>query len=169
MRNVKPTNQASGAGEQITSLLARFGSEPAKLKQALRRALRKRFPSENELVYDYGKSVVISYGPTERGAEAIAGLSMDANGVRLFINHGATLPDPHKLLQGKAGQVRYIEVDAAALIARPEVEALLSAAEQKIRSLVKEKGRGALIIKPSSGLKVKAPAKKTATKGKAGK
>ncbi len=147
---------------------ARYGRDVAKLMQALRGALRKRFPTDNELVYDYGKSVVISFGPTERGAEAIAGLSLDASGVRLFINHGATLPDPHKLLQGKAGQVRYIAVDTSTLIARPEVAALLAEAEQKIRSLVKEEGRGALIIKPSGG-KAKAPAKKGAGEAKAAK
>lgn len=164
----EPSSRASVPEEQVTVMSARYGRDAAKIMQALRGALRKRFPSENELVYDYGRSVVISFAPTERGAEAIVGLSLDANGVRMFVNHGATLPDPHGLLKGKAGQVRYIGVDSARSIARPEVEALMAAAEQKIRSLVREKGRGALIIKPSGG-KAKAPAKKTATKSKGGR
>jgi hypothetical protein len=115
----------------------------------MRRVLRKRFPTVNELVYNYTKSLVISYSPNERGSDGIVAMSADANGVRLFFNHGVSLPDPHSILLGDGRQTRYIRIEASKVLLRPEVESLLTAAVSKVTIPLIRSGRGELIIKSS--------------------
>jgi hypothetical protein len=64
--------------------------------------------------------------------------------------HGAKLPDPHKLLLGSGNQTRFIRLESAAVLARPEVEALLAAATAIARSALSRAGRGKLIIRSVS-------------------
>ena len=82
--------------DHIAALIAPFGAPEQTLFQALRKAVRARFPATNELVYAYTGKAVIGYSPTQAGGEGIAALSLDAAGVRLYLTQGATLPDPHK-------------------------------------------------------------------------
>jgi hypothetical protein len=51
-----------------------------------------------------------------------------ANGVGLSFYYGATLSDPHKLLLGSGSQNRFIRIESAATLARPEVEEPIAAA-----------------------------------------
>lgn len=132
--------------DHIAALIAPFGAPEQKLFQALRKAVRARFPATNELVYAYTGKAVIGYSPTQAGGEGIAALSLDAAGVRLYLTQGATLPDPHKLLQGKAG-ARYLLPASAKDLQRPEVEALFKAAEQRATVPLPPTGRGEVIIK----------------------
>ncbi len=118
----------------------------------MRKFLRKRFPTANELVYDYARNFVIGYSPTQAGGEGIAALSADAEGVRLYLTNGSQLPDPHKLLQGKAG-ARYMTLGSASDLLRPEVEALMIAAEKAAKVTLRASGRGKLIMKPSASEK----------------
>jgi hypothetical protein len=132
--------------DHITTLIAPFGAPEQKLFQALRQAVRKRFPTANELVYAYSGKAVIGYSPTHAGGVGIVALSLDASGVRLYLTQGATLPDPHKLLQGKAG-ARYLVPASAKDLLRPEVEALFTAAEKSAKVPLPATGRGEVIIK----------------------
>jgi len=61
--------------------------------------------------------------------------------------HGAKLPDPHRLLLGAGKQTRFIRVDSAAVIAHPDVEALIAAAIARSRVPLPSSGRGTLIIR----------------------
>ena len=132
----------------------------------MRKFLRKRFPTVNELVYDYAKNFVVGYSPTEAGGEGIVAISADLPiagkrevGVRLYLTNGAKLPDPNKLLQGKA-QARYLMLESAKDLLRPEVEALMTAAEKTAKVPLRTTGKGAVIIKPSAS--EKKPKKKAA-------
>ena len=150
MRHDKTTDQTPPSAElQLAGLIAKLEPKNQKLVKSIRRALRKRFPAVNELVYDYGKSLVIGYSPNERGSDGIVAVSADANGVRLFFNHAVTLPDPDNLLLGDGRQTRYIRIDASKVLLRPEVESLLTAAVGKVTVPLARSGRGALIIKSS--------------------
>ncbi len=119
------------------------------LFQAARKAVSKRFPTANELVYDYARNFVIGYSATEAGGQGIAALSLEPDGVRFYLTDGAKLPDPHKLLQGKAG-ARYLVLESAKDLHRPEVEALIKAAEKNTKVPLKATGRGKLIMKDSA-------------------
>lgn len=138
--------------DRIATLIAPFGAPEQKLFQALRKAVRKRFPTANELVYAYTGKAVIGYSPTLAGGEGIVALSLDAAGVRLYLTQGATLPDPHKLLQGKAGARYFVPASVKDLL-RPEVEALFMAAEKNAKVPLAATGRGEVVIKAGAAAK----------------
>ncbi len=50
---------------QLRSLIEKFDPKDQRLIRSVRSAVRKRLPTANELVYDYGNSLVIGYSPTE--------------------------------------------------------------------------------------------------------
>ena len=154
MKTTAPT--PAFAEQQIAALISKFEAKDQKLIQSIRKFLRKRFPTVNELVYDYAKNFVIGYSPTEAGGEGIVAISADLPtagkrevGVRLYLTNGANLPDPRKLLLGKA-QARYLVLASAKDLLRPEVEALMTAAEKAARVPLRASGKGALIMKPSA-------------------
>ncbi len=160
MPSVKTTTTTPASAEQeITRLISRFETKDQKLFQAARKAVRKRFPTANELVYDYSRNFVTGYSPTQTGGEGIAALSLEPDGVRFYLTNGAKLPDPHKLLQGKAG-ARYLVLESDKDLLRPEVEALMVAAEKAAKVPLKTSGRGELIMKDSAS--GKKPKKKVA-------
>lgn len=160
MPRAKATEPSPASAEkQIARIISKLEPKEQKLIQALRKALRKRFPTANELVYDYARNFVIGYSPTQAGGQGIAALSADAGGVRLYLTNGAELPDPHKLLQGKAG-ARYMMLGSAGDLLRPEVESLMTAAERAVKFPLAASGRGQLIMKPGSS--EKKPRKKPA-------
>ena len=138
---------------QLRSLIEKFDPEDQKLIRAVRSAVRKRFPTANELVYDYGTSLVIGYSPTEHGVESIVSTAARTDGVRLYFMHGPQLPDPKKLLMGSGKQARFIPVRAAKELAHPDVEALIVAAIGKAGVALPSEGRGRLVIKPTAASK----------------
>jgi hypothetical protein len=71
----------SGAEKQLRSSVAKFSPVDQKLIRAVRQALRKRFPTANELVYDNYNFFVIGYSPTERPSDAILSIAARADGV----------------------------------------------------------------------------------------
>jgi len=151
MRQVKPTDRTPSSDErQIAGYIAKFDPKKQKLIRSVRKLLRKRFPTANELVYDYSRNFVISYSPTERGLEAIVAMTAAADGVRLHFNYGASLPDRHKILMGDRGQTRFITLESAGILHRPEVESLMTAAVRRSKPPLRKSGSGMLIIKPSS-------------------
>jgi hypothetical protein len=118
----------ASAAKQVDAFIAKFDPAMAKLIRSIRATLRKRFPTAIELVYDNYNFFVIGYSPTERPTDYIVSLAANSKGVGLSFNHGASLPDPKKILLGAGKQNRFIRLPNAAALAKPEVEALLKAA-----------------------------------------
>ena len=142
---------ASGdAEQQLTSFIDKFEPRHRTLIRAVRRALRKRLPAANELAYDNYNFFVIGYSPTERPSDAIISMAAGANGVGLCFIHGAGLPDPHHLLLGSGKQTRFIRLESADVLARPEVEALVAAALARAGTAMPTIGRGRLVIRSVS-------------------
>ena len=144
---VKPDSRKLTPEAQLRSFIDRFDPKDQKLIRSVRAAVRKRFPTANELAYDYTSSIVIGYSPTDRGIDAIVAISARATGVALYFNQGPQLPDPKKLLRGSGKQTRFVRVDAASQLAHPDVEALIAAAIDQARVPLPSKGKGSLIIK----------------------
>src|SRR5262245_6123271 len=115
------------AEAQVRTLIAKFAPAHRRLIGAMRRWLRKRLPSAHEVVYEYRDFFVISYSPNEHGYEGVLAIRASADGVRLYFNRGKELPDPAKLLQGSS-QTRWIHVEGASALARPEVARLIDEA-----------------------------------------
>ena len=112
--------------------------------------LRKRLAAANELVWDNYNFLVIGYSATERPSDSIVSIAARANGVGLCFIRGARLPDPKKLLLGSGNQTRFIRLESAAVLASPEVEALIAAAIDQAKTPLPATGRGKLIIRSVS-------------------
>jgi hypothetical protein len=146
----KGTTKPLSDEQQIKALIAKYEPKVQKLIRSVRKALRNRFATADELIYNYNNAFVIGYSPTERGSDSVVAISAAATGLRLVFNQGPTLPDPKKLLLGSGKQTRFIWVESAKALALPEIEALLRAATDQATPPLRPSGRGKLIIKPSS-------------------
>src|SRR5262245_17617941 len=120
----------------------------------MRRSLRKRLPTAHEVVYEYHNlgAVVISFSPNEHGYEGVLSIRADADGVKLYFTHGNELPDPAELLEGSS-QTRWIGVEAASTLVRPEVARLIDEAIARNRVPFASAGRGSVIIRSASAKK----------------
>ena len=147
------TDNDDGAPEaKLQYYIEKLEPKHQKLFRSLRAALRKRFPTANELAYDYGHAVVIGYAPAEHGIDAVVAIRGSVTGVSLYFNQGPRLPDPKRLLRGSGKLTRFIEVDAASQLADPNVDALIAAAISHATVPLPSKGKGILVIK-SDGAK----------------
>ena len=154
-RRTKPPADAglatgAAAERQLRSFIAKFAPADQRLIRAVRTAMRRRLPTAHELVYDNYNFFVIGYGPTARPSEAVLSIAARANRVAICFIHGAKLPDPKRLLVGSGKQVRFLRVETAAMISRPDVEALLAAAVARSKVAFPERGRGPLVIRAVS-------------------
>ena len=145
-----PSPAPADAEKELEVFIGKFDSKDQRLIRAVRRALRKRLPSANELVWDNYNFFVIGYSPTERPSDSIVSIAARANGVCLCFIHGAALPDPKKVLLGSGIQTRFIRLESASVLARPEVEALVAAATAHAKTPLPATGRGKLIIRSVS-------------------
>jgi Domain of unknown function (DU1801) len=142
---------AGGSPEtQLRRFIAKFEPKHQSVIRASRRALRRRFPTAYELVYDNYNFFVIGYSPTERPSDAIVSLAAAANGVGLCFIHGAKLRDPKKRLRGSGKQTRFLRLESADVLEEPDVEALVAAAIAQAKTPLRAAGRGKLIIRSVS-------------------
>ncbi|MGH7581844.1 MAG: hypothetical protein ACREL5_01310 [Gemmatimonadales bacterium] len=112
--------------------------------------MRKRLPTANELVYDNYNFFVIGYGPNERPSDAIFSIAARADRVGRCFLRGAGLPDPHRLLHGSGNQTRFIWLESAAALARPEVQSLMAEAIRRAKVPLPATGKAKLIIRSIS-------------------
>ena len=151
MRQNRPNQgAATSADAQLRGFIDKFDGNHQRTIRAARKALRKRFPSANELVYDNYNFFVIAFGPTERPSDCFVSIAAAANGVGLCFLHGASLPDPKKILSGSGKQTRFIRVPSAKILEQPAVQTLLSAAAERARVPLARSRRGKLIIRSVS-------------------
>jgi Domain of unknown function (DU1801) len=136
--------------KQLSTFIDKFEPKNQALIRSVRKTLRKRLPSACELAYDNYNFFVIGYGPTERPSDCILSIAAGANGVGICFIRGASLPDPHKILLGSGKQTRFIRIESAEVLIRPEVEALIAAAVAKSKTPPSPHGKGKLIIRAVS-------------------
>jgi hypothetical protein len=148
----------------LQSFNDRFEPKHQKFIRSIRAAVRKRFPTANELVYDYSSFVVIAYSPTDRGIDAVVSIAARSDGVDLYFSHGPQLPDPKKLLQGSGKQTRFVRLKTAGQLSHPDIEAFITAAIDLASVPLPSRGKGSLIIKTNKTVAAKQPPR---AKGKA--
>jgi len=148
-KRAKPARAESPAN-QLAGFIAKFDPPMAKRIRSARLAVRKRFPTAIEMVYDNYNFLAIGFSASERASDSIVSLAANAKGVGLCFIYGARLPDPHKILLGGGNQTRFIRLESAATLAKPEVEALLRTAVAQAKSPLPATGRGYTVIKSVS-------------------
>lgn len=143
MSRVQPARQVAG-------FIAKFDPAIARLTRAARSALRQRWPTAVELVYDNYNALAIGWGPNERPSEAFVSIAAYATGVSLYFLRGRALPDPQGMLEGKGNQGRFLRLESAAQLSRPAVVALLRAAVARGRTPLPPTGRGYTVVRSIS-------------------
>jgi len=146
----RTTTGAAAPERQLRSFIAKFAPADQRLFRAARAAVRRRLPTATELVYDNYNFLVIGYSPTERPSDGILSVVARANRVAICLFHGARLPDPGGLLMGAGKQVRFLTLESAAALGRPDVGALLQAAIEHSKKPFPASGRGRLVIRAVS-------------------
>jgi hypothetical protein len=136
--------------QQLKGFIAKFEPKHQTLIRAVRKGLRKLFPTANEIVYDNYNFFVIGYCSTERPSDCFISIAAAANGVGISFFWGARIAGPHKLLVGSGKQNRFLRFDSAKILARPEVVDLLQAAADYGKNPLPEQGHGKLIIQSIS-------------------
>jgi hypothetical protein len=144
-----PTKTTSPA-KQVEGFISKFDPPVAKLARSARRAMRKRFPTAVELVYDNYNALAIGFSSTERTSDVIISVAVYASGVILYFVYGRSLPDPQKLLQGSGKQGAFIRFTDVSVLDDPGVGALLKAAEKRTEPPLPSSGRGYTVVKSIS-------------------
>jgi len=155
--------------KQLAEYIANLAPDRAREMRAARKKMRALLPGATEIVYDYGFSLVIAYGPNDKAWLAIFALSARADRVDLFLTQGPKLPDPTKRLHGSGKIVRGIRLESVKTIDEPDVRALIDAALKSAKTSVDPGATHQIVIKAKRPRgKARAKAKtKTKAKGKA--
>jgi hypothetical protein len=143
----QPRVDEASAESQLRTFIEKFSADDQRLIRAVRSAVRRRIPTANELVWDNYNFFVIGYSPTERPTDSIVSIAARANNVGLCFIHGASLPDPKRLLLGSGRQTRFIRVESASELSDPDVDELIDAAISRASNPLPASGRGKLVIR----------------------
>jgi hypothetical protein len=150
MNSPAARDSTGSAANQLAGFIAKFDPTIAKLIRACRKEMQHLLPKAIELVYDNYNFFVIGYGPTERASDAILSLAANAHGIGLAFLHGASLPDPKKLLLGSGKQNRFIRLPTAGFLRNPDVLTLIHAAVDQAKTPLPATGGGYTVIKSIS-------------------
>jgi hypothetical protein len=150
MKKPKSSSPVISAAKQIDGFINKFDPKLASQIRACRALVRKRLPTAFELVYDNYNFFVLGYSSTERTSDTILSLAANAKGIGLSFYWGATLPDPHKLLQGSGNQNRFIRLPAPKALADTKVVALINDAIAQAKTPLSATTRGVSIVKSVS-------------------
>ena len=142
--------QPQDAEAVLQAFVDKFEPAHRQLIEDVRREMRHRFPSANELVYDNYNFFVIGYAGSLRPSDAVLSIAASAKGVSLCFLHGAALADPGHLLEGAGKQTRFLRVTSARDLDRPDVQALVSAAATAARVPLEGGPPGTLVIRSVS-------------------
>ena len=93
-----------------------------------------------ENIYDAYSAVAIGYGTSDRLSDGILHIAVYEKGVNLGFNHGATLPDPKGILEGKGSRIRHIKIRSEQDLARPELRAYIKRASKAARDDARKLG-----------------------------
>src|SRR4051794_22860121 len=90
MPGMSPTPKSAAPAKQLAAFISKFEPAIQRTLRASRVALRKRFPTAIEQVYDNYNFLVIGYCSTEQTSSCIVSLAASAKGVVLSFYNGAS-------------------------------------------------------------------------------
>jgi hypothetical protein len=150
MPRTTTSTKSADPEEQLRSFIEKFEPQHQAVIRAARKALRKRFPTATELIYDNNNFFVIGFGPNERPSDCFVTIAAAANGVGLCFVRGANLPDPGKVLLAAGKQTRFIRLPSAEVLEHPAVNRLLAKAAERAQTPLPASGHGELVIRSVS-------------------
>lgn len=150
MKSSSKAVSSASTAKQLATFIARFDPKVASAIRKCRAQLRRLLPTAIELVYDNYNFFVIGYAATERASDCIVSIAAASNGVGLSFYHGASLPDPKKLLLGAGKQNRFVRLPTPAILKAPAVLTLIRAAVAQAKTPLPKAGGGYTVIKSVS-------------------
>ena len=135
---------------QVAGFISKFEPAIARIVRESRSALRKQFPSANELVYDNYNALAIGYSPSERTSQVVFSLAVYPRWVDLYFMHGKSLSDPTGLLQGNGTQGAFVRLKDASTLKLAEVNRIISEALKHSSTGFPASGKGKTIVKSIS-------------------
>src|SRR4051794_20768399 len=142
----------SAEQRQLDGFIDRYSPEVAATARAVLAKMRQMLPGATQLVYDNFNALAIGFGPNERTSEAVFSIALYPKWVSLFFLHGATLPDPERVLNGSGKLVRHIRLEGGAGdLDRPAVRALMAEAMRRDEAPMDDATKGRLVIRSVSG------------------
>ncbi|HEV7682028.1 MAG TPA: DUF1801 domain-containing protein [Pyrinomonadaceae bacterium] len=114
----------------LVKFLKPYDREVQKLALAVRDLVLEEMAPCHENIYDAYSAVAIGYGPTDKLGDGVFHVAVYTKGVNLGFNHGATLDDPERILEGAGKQIRHIKIRTSADLTRPAVREYVRRARQ---------------------------------------
>jgi hypothetical protein len=145
-----PSPRAQSPEAQLAEFIARYTPEIAAPAKAIRAAMRKRYPTAMELVYDNYNALAIGYAPVEKTSDGIFSIALYPKWVSLFFLQAKPLPDPHRILKGTGNVAKHVVLESAKSLDEPAIEALMREAVARARVPFSADGKHRLIIKSVS-------------------
>ncbi len=131
-------------GSELRSFLGAFGPEIALISLRLRSLVLEEAPASTEFVGDAEDAMEMSYGFTDRRADAFCRIAVHSGWVNLDFPHGSRLPDPGGWLEGTGTGMRHLRMTSLDDLRRPFVGTFLRAAiRAALRSVQASKKEGA--------------------------
>jgi hypothetical protein len=145
-----PRTRGRSSNSDVEGFVARFDPPVATLVRRCRAALRRRWPTAVELIYDNYNALAIGFGSTDRMSDVFVSLAVYARGVNLYFMYGVELPDPDDILEGTGNRGRFVRLASVTDLERPDISALLDAAVRNGDTPLRIKGLGHTVIKSVS-------------------
>ncbi len=142
------------AQAQLDGFLDKYDPKVAALGRKAFAMMRKRLPGAIELIYDNYNALAVGFSHVDKVRSTPFSVALYPRWITLFFLHGAALPDPRSLLQGKGSTVRSIRIENAKALAETfankDVDALITAALLHAGWKPDPKAKGRLIVKSVS-------------------
>jgi hypothetical protein len=113
---------------ELRAFLGAFSPEIALISLRLRSLVLEDAPLSTEFVDDAAGAVGMSYGFTDRAADAFCRIAVHSRWVNLEFPHGSQLPDPGGRLEGSGLGMRHLRMTGLDDLRRPFVGSFLRAA-----------------------------------------
>jgi hypothetical protein len=133
---------------QFSAFLARFSPEIVALVKRCLPKIRRAVPCSYQLVYEYSSSLVVAFGMSERGYEAIVAIGVFPSRVQLYFDK--SLPDPKGLLKGSGTKVRSVIINTPSDLDQADIQALFKAAIKRSRVTFPTTRSARMVIKSAS-------------------
>lgn len=114
---------------QLNSFLAKYTPEIAARAKASLIKMRQLLPGAIELVYDNYNALAIGFAPTERVSDVVFSIALYPRWISLFfLQTGAILDDPKRLLKGSGTRIRHIVLESEDDLDNKDVRTLMAEA-----------------------------------------
>ncbi len=138
------------AQQQLEGFLKKYSPEMEKLGRAAIAHLRKRLPGAICLTYDNYNALAVGFGPSAKVSALPLSIALYPKWATLFLMYGASLDDPHGLMEGKGTRIRSIRLSGLPMLKSEPVEHLIASAVLQAGWKLDPKAKGELVIKSIS-------------------